>query len=66
MNVKYPDIKVTLLGTNGNAFAVLGKVKKALRRGGVKDDEIKLFFDEATSGNYDNVLATAMRWVEVN
>lgn len=69
---KYPDIVVRLSGTDGNAFAIIGTVQRALKtaRDGqghrlVSEDELKQFIAEATSGDYDNVLATAMRWVEV-
>jgi len=63
---KYPDITVTLVGTDGNAFAVLGKVSRALRQAGVSDDERQAFMAEATAGDYDHLLQTIMRWVEVD
>jgi hypothetical protein len=63
--VKYPDISVKLTGQNGNAFMIIGKVNSALRRGGVPQSEIKKFTNEAMRGDYDNLLQTAMRWVEV-
>ena len=62
---KYPDVMVDLTGRDGNAFAVIGAVRKALRRAGVPNDEIDRFSTEATSGDYDHVLQTAMSWVEV-
>ena len=62
----YPDVTVELVGTDGNAFAVLGAVTKALRRAGVSVAERDAFFAEATSGDYDHLLATAMRWVDVH
>ena len=62
---KYPEIEVELSGSDGNAFAIIGKVSKALRRGGVDKEEITLFSTEAMSGDYDNVIQTAMKWVEV-
>ncbi len=66
MKPKYPNINVSLSVTDGNAFAVLGIVAKALRGGGVEPDQVKAFTAEATSGDYDNVLATAFRWVDVS
>ena len=65
MNCKYPNVKVKLVGTNGNAFAILGKVKQELRRAKVPDVEVKKFMEEAMSGDYDNLLATCMNWVNV-
>lgn len=63
---KYPDIHVRLVGTDGNAFAVIGAVTAALKRAGVPQAERDAFFAEATSGDYDLLLATAMRWVDVS
>jgi hypothetical protein len=65
MTIKHPEITVQLTGEDGNAFLVVGKVMKALRRANVPELERKQFQDEATSGNYDNVLQTCMRWVNV-
>jgi len=65
MDVKYPEIEVQLTGQDGNAFAVIGAVRKALRRAGIGQDEIALFTNEATAGDYDHLLATCMKWVVV-
>jgi hypothetical protein len=64
--VKYPHVKVKLVGRDGNAFAILGRVTKEMRRHGLDDAEVKAFMAEATSGDYNNLLATAMRWVSVS
>ena len=63
--MKYPDITVELTGNDGNAFAVLGNVSKALRKNEVSKQEIDDFMTEATSGDYDNLLQTCMKWVNV-
>lgn len=63
---KYPDITVKLTGTDGNAFSIIGRVEKALRRARVPIEDRNAFREEATSGDYDNVLVTAMRWVDVD
>ena len=63
--MKYPNIKVKLIGRDGNAFAILGAVIRELRRNGVSQDEINAFEEEATSGDYDNLLGTCMQWVDV-
>lgn len=62
---KHDEITVKLAGEDGNAFAILGQVQKALRRGGVPQSEITEFLDEATAGDYDELLQTVMRWVNV-
>ena len=65
MDVKYPNVTVQLTGENGNAFNIIGLVQQALRRAKVPAEEIAEFRKEAMSGDYDNVLVTAMRWVDV-
>ena len=62
---RYPNITVELTGHDGNAFYILGKVAKALRRNGVSTEEVEAFLTEAKSGDYDHLLQTCMRWVEV-
>lgn len=64
--VKYPEVKVKLTGKDGNAFVILGEVITELRRAEISEVEIKKFIDEATSGDYDNLLVTAMSWVQVS
>lgn len=60
------DIDVRLSGTDGNAFAIIGAVKRGMRRGGASEADIAQMQSEAMSGDYDNVLRTAMRWVRVS
>lgn len=63
---KYPYINVQLLGEDGNAMLIIGKVSRALRVNRISTNHINEFIEEATSGDYDNVLQTAMKWVEVS
>jgi hypothetical protein len=62
---KYPNVKVKLVGEDGNAFAILGRVQRELKRHQVPPEDQKKFMDEATSGDYDNLLQTCMKWVSV-
>lgn len=64
-DVKYPNVSVQLSGEDGNAFFIIGRVQKALRRAGVPNGELEAFVAEAESSDYDNVLRTCMRWVDV-
>jgi hypothetical protein len=59
------SITVNLIGNDGNAFAILGSVQKALRAANVDKAEIDAYFAEATSGDYDNLLRVTTKWVEV-
>jgi hypothetical protein len=62
---KYPDIKVRLVGEDGNAFAIMARVGGALRDAGVPQAEIENYYAESTTGDYDHLLRTAVEWVEV-
>jgi hypothetical protein len=64
--VKHPEVEVRLTGHDGNAFAVLATVTRALKDAGVAQAEIDEYFGEATAGNFDQLLETTMRWVEVS
>lgn len=60
---RYPWIAVQLSGEDGNAFAILGRVQRAMREAGISAGEIQNFFSEATAGNYDRLLQTCVKWV---
>lgn len=55
---------VKLIGKDGNAFFILGAVKKALVKAGMSQ-EAKEFIEKATSGDYDNLLRVVMDYVDV-
>lgn len=63
--VKYPGVVVQLTGNNGNAYAIMGAVQRALKSAGASKEELDRYFTESTSGDYDNLLRVAMSWVEV-
>lgn len=62
---KYPNIKVKLVGEDGNAFTLIGLVTRALKANKVPKAEIDQFKAEAMSGDYDHLLRTCMAWVTV-
>lgn len=62
--VRFPDVHVDATRVGANAALVIAAVAKALRRAGIHDDVIADFRTEAKSGDYDNVIATAMAWVD--
>jgi hypothetical protein len=59
------NVCVPLVGHDGNAFAILGRVAHALKQSGHADlaDE---FLKEAKSGDYNHLLCTVMDYVEVD
>jgi len=58
-----PLIPVTL--GDGNAFAILGACSKAMKSVGVYADEWKAFHAEATSGDYNHLLATVSKRFDI-
>ena len=65
IDIRHPEVTVQLTGEDGDAFMIIGLVQRALRDAGVSEEEISQFHAEATSGDYDHVLVTCMRWVDV-
>lgn len=56
--------KYSLVGVNGNAFSVMGYTAQALKREGLRDLVDKMH-EEAMSGDYDNLLAVCMRYIDM-
>ena len=65
VELRQTGIKVKLVGTDGNAWALIGRVSQALRRGGQSTEFIDAFVKEATSGDYNHLLCTCMKVCEV-
>lgn len=62
--VKYPDVHVELVGQDGNAFSIMGRVSAALKKAG-HADAVKPYMDEAMSGDYNNLLRVTCATVNV-
>lgn len=62
--VPYTDAVVQLTGKDGNAFLIIGLVRRGISCS--NHPELgKNFMREATAGNYDQLLQTCMRYVSV-
>ncbi len=48
---------------DGNAFGVLGAVKRALQQAG-QGDKVKEYMAKATSGDYNNLLRVSMEYAD--
>ena len=48
----------------GNAFFIMGRATAALKQAEMSD-QIVAFKAEATSGDYENLVATCKKWFEV-
>jgi len=55
-------VAVKLVGEDGNAFAILGRVSKALRRAGMPE-KAEEYLARATEGDYDHLLAVTPEYV---
>lgn len=62
---KYPDVIVQLTGEDGNAFFIMGRVLKAMKRAGISDEECRAYTEHAMSGDYDNLLRVTQETVTV-
>jgi hypothetical protein len=60
------NVTVPLSEIDGNAFSIMGAVTKQLRRAGASKEEQDEYFREATSGDYNHLVATTLEWVEVS
>jgi len=57
--------KLKLVGEDGNVFFIIGRAIKTARRAGWSKEEIDKMRIEATSGDYDKVLQTMVKYFEV-
>lgn len=64
-DVKCPGVKVCLSKVNGNAYAIMGVVVKAMWKANVAKEIIDEFNKESTSGDYDHLMQTCFKYVEV-
>lgn len=61
---RYPDVRIALVGEDGNAFSILGRAMRAAREAGVPKEEIDAYLAEARSGDYDHLLRITMEWFD--
>lgn len=54
--------KLKIIGTDGNAFALLGRAQRVARDNNIDFEPI---LKEATSGDYNHLLATLSKYFEV-
>lgn len=59
------NVTVQLTGEDGNAFAIMAAVKRGLEKAGASKEEITQYTMDSMSGDYDNLLRTANKWVVV-
>jgi hypothetical protein len=65
MSEPRPSVTFAEFGRDGNAYAIMGVVTNALRRAHASREYIDKYYEEATAGDYDNLLQVSMRYVNV-
>jgi hypothetical protein len=66
MKVKFPEVEVQLSGEDGNAYAIMGAVQKAMRKAEIPQHEIEAYLTRSMSSqSYDELLQVAIATVTV-
>jgi hypothetical protein len=60
-----PMFNIEVVPNDGNAFSIMGAVSKAIRRAGASDEVIEQYRNESMSGDYDNLIAVAGKYVNI-
>lgn len=56
--------RYSLVGVDGNAYAIMGYTQRALKRTG-HGDLVKQMIEEAESGDYYNLIAVCDRYIDI-
>lgn len=64
--VKFPQVSVQLTGEDGNAFSIIGRVSREMRRAGLREQAEQYQRDAVQCESYDALLQLTMRTVEVS
>jgi hypothetical protein len=65
-NPMYPDVEVQLTGRDGNAFAIIGAVSRALRREVDADAATRFTTAAMEQGSYEELLTFVQSTVNVS
>jgi hypothetical protein len=57
-------VEVALVGEDGNAYAIMGRVSRALKAAGYSKQAIEEYGEASRSGDYNHLLRVAMDWTE--
>lgn len=58
-------VEIDLSGPDGNALMILGRAMNALRDAGATSEQVAAYRDEATSGDYNNLISVTHNWVHL-
>jgi hypothetical protein len=51
---------------DGNGFLIASRVRMALKKAGVSEEEREEFWNDALSRDYDHLLQTVIKWVDAS
>ena len=54
----------TLVGVDGNAYAIMGYVRIAMRRAGMSKEDIDVYTKDATSSDYNHLLVVSCEMID--
>ena len=54
---------IDYLSIDGNAYSIMGHVAKAIRKSGGTEADVSEYHDDATSGDYEHLLATSLAYI---
>lgn len=54
----------SLIGVDGNAFSIMGYVRRAMKETGFTKDEIEAYTKDATSGDYNHLLIVSIDMID--
>ena len=61
-----PRPEVTLVGVDGNAYALMGTASGAMKQAGCSKQHVDRVMDEAMSGDYGALIRTLAHYCEVS
>jgi hypothetical protein len=64
IDIRHPEISVQLTGEDGNGFLIASRVRMALKKVGVSEQEREEFWNDAPSADYNHLLVTVIKWVD--
>ena len=57
-------LEYSLIGVDGNAFAIIGYITRAMKKEGKNNESIEEYRKNAMSGNYDNLLCVSQNMID--
>jgi hypothetical protein len=74
IDIRHPEVHIQLTGEDGNGFLIASRVRMALKKAGINEEEREEFWNEereefwneALSGDYSHLFAQVIKWVDAS